>query len=99
MDDATPTPDRSDGKSPGKSEGKSPGRSPGRSDGTVGRTLAVLDLVAAFGRPVRFAELLPVSGLPKATLYRFLQTLTNQGMLAFDAVSYTHLTLPTTPYV
>lgn len=57
---------------------------PEKSDGTVGRTLAVLDRVAEFGRPVRFAELLPVCDLPKATLYRFLQTLTNQGMLAFD---------------
>ncbi|MGR3570700.1 IclR family transcriptional regulator [Brevirhabdus sp.] len=79
MNDATPTPDRSDGRSPGKS------------DGTVGRTLAVLDLVAAFGRPVRFAELLPVSGLPKATLYRFVQTLTNQGMLAFDEERQTYM--------
>lgn len=56
----------------------------GKSDGTVGRALAVLDLVAEFGRPVRFAELLPRSGLPKATLYRFLQALTHQGMLAFN---------------
>ncbi|KEP70581.1 IclR family transcriptional regulator [Thioclava dalianensis] len=57
---------------------------PTKADGTVGRTLAVLDLVAEFARPVRFGELLPRSGLPKATLYRFLQTLTNQGMLAYD---------------
>lgn len=56
----------------------------GRRDGTVGRTLAVLDLVAGFGRPVRFAELQGVAGLPKATLYRFLQVLTHQGMLDLD---------------
>lgn len=55
-----------------------------KQDGTVGRTLAVLDLVAEFGRPVRFSELLPKADLPKATLFRFVQTLTNQGMLAFD---------------
>ncbi|MDO6667358.1 IclR family transcriptional regulator [Paracoccus sp. 1_MG-2023] len=54
------------------------------SDGTVGRTLAVLDLVAEFGRPVRFAEIMPRAGLPKATLYRFLQVLANQDMLLFD---------------
>lgn len=60
------------------------------SDGTVGRTLAVLDLVAGFGRPVRFAELLPVAGLPKATLYRFLQALTHQDMLAFDEAHQTY---------
>ncbi len=54
------------------------------SDGTVGKALDVLDAVAAFGRPVRFSDLLLGSAYPKATLYRFLQTLTNQGMLAYD---------------
>lgn len=53
-------------------------------DGTVGKALEVLDQVAMFGRPVRFSELLDDSPFPKATLYRFVQTLTNQGMLAFD---------------
>lgn len=61
-----------------------------RQDGTVGRTLAVLDLVAEFGRPVRFSELLPRAGLPKATLFRLVQTLTNQGMLAFDEERQTY---------
>lgn len=53
-------------------------------DGTVGKALEVLDQVAAFGRPVRFGELIDGSTFPKATLYRFVQTLTNQGMLAYD---------------
>ncbi|NSX54108.1 IclR family transcriptional regulator [Parasulfitobacter algicola] len=53
-------------------------------DGTVGKALDVLDQVAGFGRPVRFGELLDGSSFPKATLYRFVQTLTNQGMLRFD---------------
>jgi len=56
----------------------------GHADGTVGKALTVLDMVASHGRPVRFSELLEKSPYPKATLYRFLQTLTNQGMLAFD---------------
>ena len=56
----------------------------GQSDGTVGKALEVLDRVAAFGRPVRFGELLADSPYPKATLYRFVQTLTNQGMLSYD---------------
>lgn len=59
-------------------------------DGTVGKALAVLDQVAAFGRPVRFSELLAVSAFPKATLYRFVQTLTNQGMLTFDLERQTY---------
>ncbi len=54
------------------------------SDGTVGKALEVLDQVAAFGRPVRFSEVLARSDFPKPTLYRFLQTLTNQDMLAYD---------------
>ncbi|MBS8260752.1 IclR family transcriptional regulator [Roseibium polysiphoniae] len=53
-------------------------------DGTVGKALAVLDQVAAVGRPVRFTEVLSDSVHPKATLYRLLQTLVSQGMLAYD---------------
>lgn len=53
-------------------------------DGTVGKALEVLDLVAGFRRPVRFTELQSESSHPKATLYRLVQTLTNQGMLTHD---------------
>lgn len=59
-------------------------------DGTVGKALGVLDRVAAFGRPVRFSEVLEGSPFPKATLYRFVQTLTNQGMLSFDPERQTY---------
>ncbi|MBT8415251.1 MAG: helix-turn-helix domain-containing protein, partial [Boseongicola sp.] len=59
-------------------------------DGTVGKALEVLDRVAAFGRPVRFTELLDGSPYPKATLYRFVQTLTNQGMLSYDPERQTY---------
>jgi len=53
--------------------------------GTVGKALKVLDQVAGFGRPVRFSELLESSDYPKATLYRLLQTLVQQGMISHDA--------------
>jgi DNA-binding IclR family transcriptional regulator len=56
----------------------------GSGDGTVAKALAVMDEIAAFGRPVRFSELLDRSPYPKATLYRFVQVLTKQGMLHFD---------------
>ncbi|KAF0674574.1 IclR family transcriptional regulator [Profundibacterium mesophilum] len=56
----------------------------GKGDGTIGKALSVLDQVAALGRPVRFSELVPHSPFPKATLYRFLQSLVSQGMLAHD---------------
>ena len=55
-----------------------------KSDGTVGKALDVLDMVARAGKPVRFSDLLADSAFPKATLYRFLQTLTHQGMLSLD---------------
>lgn len=57
---------------------------PMQSDGTVGKALEILDAVAAFDKPVRFSDLLADSPYPKATLYRFLQTLTNQQMLSYD---------------
>ena len=60
------------------------------SDGTVGKALEVLEKVADFGRPVRFSELLADSAHPKATLYRLLQTLTNQRMLAYDESRQTY---------
>jgi len=53
-------------------------------EGTVGKALNILDVVAAANRPLRFTEMLATSPYPKATLYRFLQTLTQQGMLAYD---------------
>lgn len=60
------------------------------SDGTVGKALDVLDQVAEYGRPVRFGTLLEDSTYPKATLYRLLQTLTNQGMLCYDVERQTY---------
>jgi IclR family KDG regulon transcriptional repressor len=59
-------------------------------DGTVGKALKVLDQVAEIGRPVRFGELLEKSDFPKATLYRFLQTLTNQNLLSYDPDDQTY---------
>lgn len=56
----------------------------------MGKALDLLDAVAATGRPVRFAELLGSSPHPKATLYRLLQTLTSQGMLAYDARDHSY---------
>lgn len=60
------------------------------SDGTVGKALDVLTQVAGFERPVRFAEIQSQSTFPKATLYRFLQTLANQGMLSYDPERQTY---------
>ena len=59
-------------------------------DGTVGKALALLDVVAEFANPVRFNDILAKSPYPKATSYRFLQTLTRQGMLSYDEGHHTY---------
>lgn len=59
-------------------------------DGTVGKACDVLDQVAAFGRPVRFGELLAASTYPKATLYRLLQVLRSQSLLAYEPEDQTY---------
>ena len=53
----------------------------------ISRALHLLDLVAAAGGPVRFADVQRASQLPKATTSRLLRQLEAEGMLAFDAVS------------
>jgi DNA-binding IclR family transcriptional regulator len=56
-------------------------------DGTVGKALVMLDIVATAGHALRFNNILALSPFPKATTYRFLQTMTSQGMLSYDAES------------
>lgn len=63
---------------------------PTASSGTVKKALAVLDHVASFERPVRFAEVLETSEFPKGTLYRMLQTLRLEGLLAYDEFHQTY---------
>ncbi len=58
--------------------------------GTVGKALKVLDQISAYERPVRFGELLEKSDFPKATLYRFVQTLLAEGMLSYDTERQTY---------
>ncbi len=53
-------------------------------DGTIGKALAVLDLVATADKPMRLADLGVLCDFPKATLHRLLQSLTRQGMLMQD---------------
>ena len=65
-------------------------QSRGTGEGTIGKALDVLDLVADLGRPVRFSELQGRSALPKATLYRLVQTLTAQDMLRYDEERQTY---------
>jgi len=66
------------------------GRSDRHGSGTVGKALKVLDQIASHERPVRFTELLENSDFPKATLYRFVQTLLAEGMLSYDTERQTY---------
>ena len=58
--------------------------------GTIGKSLAVLDLVARHARPVRFGVLLQEADFPKATLYRLLQTLVAENLLSYDPEQQTY---------
>lgn len=58
--------------------------------GTVGKALKIMDIVASFGEPVRFNDILAQSPFPKASTYRFLQSLTQEGMLAFNTSDNTY---------
>lgn len=63
---------------------------PDPNGGTVGKAMEVLDQIAAFGRPVRFSELQEGSPFPKATLFRLVQTLHHQRLLAFNDKTQTY---------
>ena len=58
--------------------------------GTVKKALHVLEHVASFERPVRFAEVLENAPYPKGTVYRMLQTLRVEKMLDYDETQQTY---------
>ncbi|WP_337182138.1 IclR family transcriptional regulator [Shinella sp.] len=49
--------------------------------GTLGKAVAVLETVALADRPMRFTEVLAVSGQPRGTLHRQLSHLVQEGLL------------------
>ena len=59
---------------------------PGLADtGTLGKAMAILDLVAAADVPLRFTDILRLSGQPRGTLYRQLSHLVEEGLLSLGA--------------
>ena len=61
---------------------------PAASSGGIRRAIRLLDLVVSEG-PLRFAELLDLSEIPKATLHRLLNDLTEERLIQFDERSHT----------
>lgn len=53
--------------------------------GTLGKTMAVLEAVALAERPMRFTDILAVSGQPRGTLHRQLTHLVQEGLLELRA--------------
>jgi len=51
------------------------------STGTLGKAMAVLETVALSDRPLRFTDVLAVSGQPRGTLHRQLSHLVQEGLL------------------
>lgn len=56
-------------------------REDGGGTGTLGKAMAVLETVALSERPLRFTDVLAVSGQPRGTLHRQLSHLVQEGLL------------------
>jgi len=54
------------------------------------RAIQILDCVAAAAHGLRFTELLDATGMPKGTLHRLLQALTEERLLNFDSRTQTY---------
>ncbi|TCR91292.1 IclR family transcriptional regulator [Rhizobium sp. BK376] len=60
------------------------GKGQGGDTGTLGKLMALLDLVAMSDRPMRFTDLLSLSCQPRGTLHRQLTHLVGEGLLDVD---------------
>lgn len=54
------------------------------------RGLHILDLTANAEKPLKYTDLLELSGLPKGTLHRILQTLVDERFMQFDERNLTY---------
>lgn len=72
---ADPAADSAAGSAPGSTTGT----------GTLGKVVAVLELVASADRPMRFTEILDLAGQPRGTLHRHLTHLLEEGLLEMNA--------------
>lgn len=49
--------------------------------GTLGKSLAIMDLVARASAPMRFSDILSLTGEPRGTLHRRLRNMLDEGLL------------------
>jgi len=56
----------------------------GRDTGTLGKLMALIDLVALADSPMRFTDILSLSDQPRGTLHRQLSHLVEEGLLETD---------------
>ena len=56
----------------------------GRETGTLGKLMALVDLVALADCPMRFTDILSLSDQPRGTLHRQLSHLVEEGLLETD---------------
>lgn len=68
-----------------KSEARIHAQSASASTGTLGKAMAVLEIVAASDEPMRFTDILPLSDQPRGTLHRQLSHLVDEGLLALGS--------------
>jgi len=78
-------PSRDNGEMPLRpADGAIIGSGTGTGTGTLGKALAVLDIVARAPGPMRFTDILHQSGQPRGTLHRQLSNLVEEGVLTLN---------------
>jgi len=65
-------------------ETAAPSRSHGPATGTLGKAMAVVEIVAGADEPMRFTDILMRSDQPRGTLHRQLSNLVEEGLLAVN---------------
>lgn len=68
----------------GTVEAEAPSRSHGPATGTLGKAMAVVEIVASAEEPMRFTDILMRSDQPRGTLHRQLSNLVEEGLLAVN---------------
>lgn len=58
---------------------------PDTGTGTLGKAMALVDIVVSSDRPLRFTDILEIAGQPRGTLHRQLSHLVEEGLLSLRA--------------